>query len=123
MYQMLLSPGTKVLCHKNLNKGVWSISVGGKVIVHVSELVLANVTFRVRERARRQVIERKCRQVHCWAIGTLVSAAPEGARTPITYNPYRAATFTRRSDGAPVSACEFVHFTKEEGAVAVGGVA
>ena len=88
MYQMLLSPGTKVLCHKNLNKGVWSISVGG-----------------------------------CWAIGTLVSAAPEGARTPITYNPYRAATFTRRSDGAPVSACEFVHFTKEEGAVAVGGVA
>jgi hypothetical protein len=123
MDKMLPPVGTKVLCHKNLNKGVWSISVGGKVMAHAPELVLANVTFRVRERARRQVIERKCRQVHCWAIGTVVDDVPAGVRTPITYNPYRAATFTQRSDGAPESACEFVHFTRDEGAVAVGGLA
>jgi hypothetical protein len=76
----------------------------------------------VRERARQQVIERKCRQVHCWAIGTVVEDVPAGVRTAITYNPYRAGTFTRRGDGAPVSACECVHFTKEEAAVAVGCV-
>lgn len=86
------------------------------------EVVLADVIFRVRESARQKVIKRKCRQVHCWAVGTLASAALEGARTPITYNPYRAGTFTRRHDGGPVNACEFVHFTKE-GAVAVGRVA
>ena len=95
----------------------------GKVVAHVPEVVLADVTFRVRERARQQVIGRNCRQVLCWAIGTIVGDVPAGARTPITYNPYRAATFTRRGDGAPVSACEFVHFTREEGAVAVGLVA
>jgi hypothetical protein len=109
--------------HKNLNKGSWSISVGGKVMAHVPELLLADVTFRVCERAWQQVIERKCRQVHCWTIGTLVDAAPEGARIPITYNPHRAATFTRRSDGAPGHGCEFVHSTEEDGAVAVGRVA
>jgi hypothetical protein len=123
MDKILPPVGTKVLCHKNLNKGVWSISVGGKVMAHVPEVMLANVTFRVRERARQQVIERKCRQVHCWAIGTIVGDVPVDARTPITYNPYRAATFTRRSDDAAVNACEFVHFTREEGAVAVGRVA
>jgi hypothetical protein len=115
--------GTKVLCHKNLNKGSWSVTVGGKVVAHMPEIVLADVTFRVREKARQQVIERKCRQVHCWAVGTLVDVAPHGVRTPITYNPYRAGAFTRRSDGAPVDECEYVHFTKEEGAVAVGRVA
>jgi len=31
--------GTKVLCHKNLNKGSWSITVGGKVVAHVPEVV------------------------------------------------------------------------------------
>ena len=84
--------------------------------------MLGNVTFRVREKARQQVIERECRQVHCWAMGTLVDGVPEGARTAISYNLYHAGTFTQRSDGA-VNACEFVHFTKEEGAVAVSRVA
>jgi hypothetical protein len=59
-------------------------------------------------RARTQVIEKKCRQVHCWAMGTLVDDAPTGTRTQISYNPYRAGTFTQRSDGASVNACEFV---------------
>lgn len=123
MDKVLPPVGTKVLCHKNLNKGVWSVSVGGKVMAHVPEAMLANVTFRVRELARQQVIERKCRQVHCWALGTIAGDVPAGVRTPISYNPYRAATFTRRSDGAPVHGCEYVHFTKDEGAVAVGCVA
>src|SRR5215471_14853327 len=82
--------------------------------------VLANVTFRVREKARQQVIERECRQVHCWAMSTLVDGVSEGARTAISCNLYHAGTFTQRSDGSAVNACEFVHFTKEEGAVAVG---
>jgi hypothetical protein len=30
-----------------LNRGSWSITVGGKVVAHMPELVLANVTFRV----------------------------------------------------------------------------
>jgi hypothetical protein len=116
----MFPPGTRVLCHKNLNKGCWSITAKGKVVAHVGEIVLKNVTFRARENARQRVIARKCREVHCWAIGTIAKAPPPARRTPITYNPYRAPTFTRREDGAPVTRCEFVHFTQSDGAVAIG---
>lgn len=112
-----------MLCHKNLNKGSWSITVGGKVIAHVPEVVRAR---RDLSSARACPAEGDQAQVPASplrAVGTLASAALECARTPITYNPYRAGTFTRRHDGGPVNACEFVHFTNDEGAVAVGRVA
>lgn len=115
----ILAIGQRVRCHKNLHRGDWSISVKGKVVAHVPEIVLANVTFKIRETARQRVIARKCREVHAWAEGEVALAPTHGAPTPISYNPYRAATFVARETGEPVLACDFVHFTRHAGAVAI----
>ena len=114
--------GQRVRVHKNLHRGDWSVTVRGRVVAHVAEIVLSDVSFKVRESARQQVIARRCRQVHAWGEGTVVASAPDEARVAITYNPYRAATFTRRDEGSAVSHCAAVHFTAGDGAVAVGEV-
>jgi hypothetical protein len=117
---MQLLTGTWVRCHRNLRRGDWSITVAGKVVAHVPEIILGDVSFRVREKARLEVVRRHCRQVHAWALGTVIADCPAAApRTPITYNPFRSASFIERDRGTPVTACDYVHFTRE-GAVAVG---
>lgn len=80
-----LEIGQKVRVHKNLHRGDWSITVRGRVVAHVASICFADVTFKIRETARLQVIERRCRQVHAWCEG-VVCALPQGDRTPITYN-------------------------------------
>lgn len=114
--------GTKVRCHKNLHRGVWSITLRGKVVAQVPEVVLANVTFKIRETARQRVIARRCREVHAWAEGEIAEHCPSGVRAPISHDPYVAATFIARNTGAAVMGAEFVHFTRAAGAVAIGEV-
>lgn len=108
-----LEIGQKVRVHKNLHRGDWSITVRGRVVAHVASICLADVTFKIRETARLQVIERRCRQVHAWCEG-VVCALPQGDRTPITYNPYRCGSFTTRN-GKPLAHCEIVHMTTDRG--------
>ena len=118
----ILAQGQRVRCHKNLHRGDWSISVNGRVVAHVPEIVLANVTFKIRETARQRVIAKKCREVHAWAEGESALAPQSGSPLPISYNPYRVATFVARETGEPVLACEFVRFTASSGAMAIGKV-
>ena len=117
-----LALGQRVRCHKNLHRGDWSITFKGKVVAHMPEIVLANVTFKIRETARQRVIAKRCREVHAWAEGEIALAPARGAPTPISYNPYHDATFVARETGEPVLACKFVHFTASSGAVAIGDV-
>ena len=92
----------RVICYRNLNRGDWSVAAingrsgVGKVIAHMPELTLANVTFVVRESPT-----------------DLPSIA-------VTYNPYRAPTFVRRVTGQPITRSDFVRFTLTDGAIAVG---
>lgn len=108
----------KVQVYKNLNRGDWSVRVGGKVIAPLREVTLAKVTFHVSEKARRRVIANQCREVHAWAIGEIVASQPIGERIAITYNPYRAGTFTERVSGEPVTSAAHVYFSVSEGALA-----
>lgn len=113
----------RVQVYKNLRNGTWSVRSKGKVIAHLAECILADVTFRVSEKRRQAVIAKRCREVHAWAEGEVVEALPaEYAAVPVTYNPYRCGTFTRRDSGAAVVAAAYVHFTKADGAVAVGAI-
>lgn len=48
-----------------------------------------------------------------------MSHATPGQRTAITYNPYRAATFTTRESGIPVHVALCVEFTVSDGALAL----
>lgn len=108
----------KVHVYKNLNRGDWSVRHQGKVIAHVAEIWLANVSFHVSEKARVRVIANKRREVHAWAIGEIVASQPSGEAVAITYNPYRAATFTQRRTGAAIMSAAVVHFTPCDGAYA-----
>ena len=111
----------KTRVHKNLHRGDWSVTQRGKVIDHAKQVVLADVRFVVKENARQRVIAKRCREVHAWAVGEIAESYPVDAeRVPVTYNPFSAATFTRRDNGAAVESCAYVHFMVAEGAVAIG---
>lgn len=123
--------GRRVVVYKNLICGDWSVaevkgSKGkGRVIAHCREIVLADVTFHVSEASRQTVIRKGERSVHAWVIGTVWLGPSSGwlevhcgAPVPVTYNPYRCGSFTRRDDGQPVTAAAYVHFTVSDGAVA-----
>lgn len=124
---MQLTAGSRVRCHKNLQNGQWSITVSGKVVGYVSEIVLTGVSCkywaggydRIQESARAG---KPRRRVCAWMEGTIAAAVPSGAETPISYNPYKSSRFYRRDNGAEVTYCAAVHFTSSRGAVAIGEV-
>jgi hypothetical protein len=115
----------RVICYRNLRRQVWSIAEirgrngVGHVIAHQRHVILANVSFVVKEPARRRVIRNRRREVHAWAMGELVETVPAGRQIPITYNPYRAPTFTTRDEQTPIHSSPFVRFTELNGAIAV----
>jgi hypothetical protein len=109
--------GLRVRVHKNLHRGDWSVTQKGRVIAHLPELVLADVTFRVSEATRQRVLRKRQRAVHAWAEGTVVDAAPD-CSVSVTYNPYRCASFTIRHDDSPIHRAAFCHFTPGDGVFA-----
>ena len=117
--------GQRVRVHLNLHakrqgKPQWVLTQKGRVVAYAHDLAIGAVTFKISEKRRQAVIAARCREVHAYCEGIVLAAAPEGTRTPITYNPYAAPTFTVRATGAAVTACAAVHFTLSDGAVAVG---
>lgn len=114
----------RVICYRNLRRGDWTLAAAtasggrGKVLEHRAELVLADVTFIVRETGRQRVLRQHCREVHAWALGTLVADQPAGQPVEITYNPYRAGHFATRA-GERIEYCAAVHFTRDHGAIGI----
>ena len=104
--------GRRVDVYYNLHKGGWSVRCkggkaspeNGKVIGYLkgnSVLRLQVERAHVSERGRARVIASGRRSVHAWITGVIVSISPRPAAGPeITYNPYRTAGFTLRSNGA-----------------------
>ena len=97
----------RICVYKNLRNGLWSITEAtatggrGKLIGHASHVILHDVRFVVRESRRQAVVEKKCREVHAWAVGTaVIFSDPKHAGVEVTYNPYRSPHFHTR-DGAP----------------------
>jgi hypothetical protein len=106
----------KVKVYFNLRSRLWSILAleGPKknlVIDHQSTVTLSDCTFRVSEAGRQRVLKRQQRAVHAWIVGTLSeNTSPAADAVDFTYNPYRAATFTRRSNDAPIMQAGTVWF-------------
>lgn len=104
----------RVRVHLNLQRGDWSITdpKTGRVTASATDVTLRGVTFYVSEATRRRVIDKTRRRVHAWAIGELVATdsqpSTEGL-TGVTYNPYRAGTFTT-FDGTPVTEAAEMRF-------------
>lgn len=114
----------KVFCYFNLHKKCWSIKAlsgpfKGRVIVHATSVELLEPTCKVSEAGRQRVLATKRKNVHAGLVGQLIGfggkclvehdwgvrthETPEGEWVAITYNPYKAPTFTRRDDGRAVT--------------------
>jgi hypothetical protein len=99
----------RVRAHKNLHNGLWSVlnPSTGLLLRHVEEVELADVRFHVSETGRARVLRLQKRNVHAYALGTLVYLGKSRARSHrgwrrFTYNPYRAAHFVTVPSDTPV---------------------
>jgi hypothetical protein len=114
-----MKPLMRVRVHLNLHTKEWSVARNGKVIVTCGELVLSDARCIVSQSGRRRCLKQRVRNVHAWIEGNLISEVPAGRRMSISYNPYRAAYFYDREKGREIRRCNFVHFTKRDGAVMI----
>lgn len=95
-------PGTRVRVHLNLNRpGVFSIKQGGKVVGHMSQILLTDVTFDVGESAQRAIEAGGRKTVHAYVSGTLEELEDSPAIADpllferVRYNPRHNRHFVR----------------------------
>ena len=101
--------------HRNLNRGTWSLTEPGRAVRHAEAAALAGVSFKVSAAGRARVLARRVRAVHAWAVGTPAPTWPKAGAplVAVTYNPFRAGTFTRCDTGEPVYFAAFVYFAAD----------
>lgn len=114
----MTSLNQRVRVHFNLHTHRWSVTAmeginRGRVVEHADNFALTDCRFVVSEAGRQRVLANQCRQVHAWVEGRVAPAVtePPAGATEFTYNPYRAATFTRRASGEAITtapACWFI---------------
>lgn len=107
--------GTTVRVHVNLHRGDFTITdpKTRKRIGSADDITLTGVTFKVSEARRQAVIRQGQREVHAWAIGTVVAinTAPDvDALRAVTYNPHRAPLFHFADGSGDVTAADRVTF-------------
>ena len=99
----------RVFVYKNIRTHQFSAKalVGpdrGRVIARGDTMELVDVSFRVSEAGRQRVLREKRKNVHAGVVGTLVRSDADAPvlDTPVTYDPYKWASFVRRADGTAV---------------------
>lgn len=105
--------GQQAQVYRNLLNGTMSVRVriNGNWLVrgHETQLVLKDVVFWVGESQRQKVIQQKQKNVHAWALGTLV--APEAdviAPICLFYDPYTTSTFVERGTRRQIHSCKYL---------------
>lgn len=102
--------GLYVRIYKNLHNGLFSVQYRGRVIAHVEQITLANVSFTVQPAARLKVIQTKQKVVHAFVNG-IVAAEIKPLAKRASYNPYLASTFVD-SAGKPLQKAEYATLLK-----------
>jgi hypothetical protein len=106
--------GQKVRIYRNLNNGRMSIqsksSGSWKVVGHVLNAVLQDMTFYVSESGRQRVIRDGCKNVHAWGEGILLGQIDESVYAPVdlSYNPYVNQSFIERGTEHAIATCKFL---------------
>ena len=122
----------KVRVHRNLKTGTWSIAIwtpkGWRVRGHATSVELLDADCHVSEAGRARVLREKRKNVHAYIEGivdlrnmqsTEGAAFPYGNAERISYNPYKAGTFTT-SDGEPVYDARCVRLNPNASVYAIG---
>lgn len=113
----------------NLHSRVWSVKdrQTGRVGVHAPVVVFSYpAKFVVSEAGRQRVLREKRKNVHAFvrADAPFVSENVElwrdyidgnGLLIPVSYNPYKGASFYRKDTGAPITEASSVVMLAEEG--------
>lgn len=108
--------GRDVDVYFNLHRKCWSVRDRRtrRVIAHVAQIVLSDVTFRVSAAGNARVRREGKKNVHAFARGTVVSIGNlftiEQA-VPVTYNPYKYTTFVNADTERPVHSALLAGFT------------
>jgi hypothetical protein len=97
----------RVFVYFNLHRKLWSVKalsgpMRGRVIAHRDTLALSDCTFKVSEAGRQRVLREQRKNVHAGVVGYLSDATPAPRVIPVTYNPYKSATFTCKNTGAAI---------------------
>lgn len=96
----------KVRVYRNLHNNMWSVQYynklkkGWRLLAHMNEIYLENVTFKVNENGRQKVISEKRKNVHAFIEGDLNNISPNRRECidynlgfNVTYNPYKYDSF------------------------------
>lgn len=103
---------------KNWKLGCYNIMQSGRLLTSARQVRLAGVEFLVRESGRRRMLEKGSRNVHAYAVGTLVDYVhPKDSRElgkldgrGIFYNPYKFSSFVDDETETPIKSAEFAQF-------------
>jgi hypothetical protein len=120
--------GKRVRVHYHLRRHDWSVvdRSTGRVAANVANITLADVDFVVQPKGLERIRRRGQREVIAYALGTIAAvndpSPREGRPNEITFNPYRADTFTRRN-GTPVRHAALVTFAPDDNGFGKGWTA
>ena len=104
----------KVRVYRNLRKECFSVMEKGRVIDHVSNVILANAKLIVSEAGRQRVLRDKRKNVHAFVEGgRLPDAGAYSLLTfrswkacPVRYNPYTGPSFM--TEDGPIASAPYV---------------
>jgi hypothetical protein len=113
-----LEKGQKVFVYRNLRNKCWSVKdkKTGLVVAHTMTVELIDATFKVSEKGRQKVLQKRQKGVHagvegCWN-GHEINTVD--GMTEITYNPYHFDSFVQKQDTATkVTEAQLVRMTDE----------
>jgi hypothetical protein len=120
----MIPTGTPVDVYWNLHRDCFSVRArsgaqAGRVIAHVDDFTLRDVTFVVGKAGRERVLAEGRKNVHAFVRGEW--AAPTEVKThKVTYDPYRFETFVRASDETPVLVAASAYGIASEGRATIG---
>jgi hypothetical protein len=103
----------RVKVYFNIQKKMFSIMANegdrkGIVIAHCHEVYLRDVVFKVSEASRQRVIKEKQKNVHAFAVGTLITKPfSHHGEEEVSYNPYVAGHFFMKSNDEPVHKAKY----------------
>ena len=114
----------KVRVYWNLHKKCWSVQdrKTGRVIRHVTNCVLSDSKFVVRKAGQAKVRREGKKNVHAFAVGTVIEWTLENSRSffldscrTVTYNPYVNDTFVYKDTGEPITDADKIFVGMSEG--------
>lgn len=112
--------GEKVFVYYNLHKHVFSIKSlegenKGKVVAYAEKVALKDCEFKVSEKGRQKVLEKRQKRVHAGVVGKIdLTFEGEKGETEVTYNPYYYQTFVYKQNERPIYKTHYAYLENKK---------